>query len=140
MRINRSLLDILELPLIWMDMTGFYLRAIDRIERSNTEFKRRTTPTVDVAGEHACHMFFCGLNSQSGHFWREVEYLQCCGLHDEDGDFFEGRRRYGHVTVIYFESFSGIGGIDVGIHVDILDPDITKNVWVEGKIWINIRI
>jgi len=35
-----------------------FLRAIDCVERSNTEFKRRTTPIEDVAGEHACHMFF----------------------------------------------------------------------------------
>jgi|GEM_PF-6126720 hypothetical protein len=58
MGINRCLLDILELPLVWMNLTGFYLRAIDRVKRSNTEFKRRTTPIEDVAGEHACHMFF----------------------------------------------------------------------------------
>jgi hypothetical protein len=57
MGINGCLLDMLELPLVWMNLTGFYLRAIDRVERSNTEVKRRTTPIEVVAGKHSCHMF-----------------------------------------------------------------------------------
>lgn len=57
MGINRCLLDILELPLVWMNLAGFYLRAIDRVEQANTEFKCRTTPIEGIAGEHACHIF-----------------------------------------------------------------------------------
>ena len=37
MGIDRCLLDILELPLVWMNLTGFYLRAIDRELNDQTQ-------------------------------------------------------------------------------------------------------
>ena len=51
MGINGCLLDILELLLVWMNLTEFHLRATDRIERSNTKVKRRTTSIEDAAGD-----------------------------------------------------------------------------------------
>jgi len=33
------------------------LREINRVERSNIEFKCRTIPIEIAAGEHTCHMF-----------------------------------------------------------------------------------
>ena len=48
------------------EFNWIFLRATDRVNRSNTEVKRRTTPIEIVAGEHACHMFLMWFKSSDG--------------------------------------------------------------------------